>query len=56
MHDPKWLEVMSSEIEVLEACGTWALTMLPKGKILIGCKWVYKIKYHSDGTIDQYKT
>lgn len=47
---------MSSEIEVLEACGTWALTMLPKGKILIGCKWVYKIKYHSDGTIDQYKT
>ena len=43
------------EIEALEANGTWTLTTLPKGKKPIGCKWVYKIKYRSDGTIERYK-
>lgn len=27
----------------------------PKGKNIIGCKWVYKIKRKADGTIDRYK-
>jgi hypothetical protein len=28
---------------------------LPKGKKAIGCKWVYKIKYKSDGTLERHK-
>ena len=28
---------------------------LPSGKYVISCKWVYKIKTRSDGTIDHYK-
>lgn len=26
------------------------LQKLPKGKNLIGCRWVFFIKYHDDGT------
>ena len=35
---------------------TWDLVDLPRGKYVIGCKWVYKIKTKSDGTIEWYKT
>ena len=28
---------------------------LPKGKTVIGCKWVYKVKHKADGTIERHK-
>ena len=34
---------------------TRSLTSLPSGKIAIGCKWVYKVKHHANGSIDRYK-
>lgn len=46
---------MSEEIKALEDNQTWNLTSLPPNKKAIGCKWVYKIKYKADGTIERYK-
>jgi hypothetical protein len=51
----EWREAMAKEIHALESNNTWVLSPLPKGKSAIGCKWVYKIKYHSDGTVERYK-
>ena len=34
---------------------TWDLVDLPPNKFVVGCKWVYKIKTHADGSIDHYK-
>jgi histone deacetylase 1/2 len=31
------------------------LVPIPKGKNIIGCKWVYKVKRKANGTIDRYK-
>ena len=46
---------MDKEIAALEKNNTWTLTRLPFGKIPIGCKGVYRIKYNPDGTIKRYK-
>ncbi|KAL9233204.1 hypothetical protein vseg_008229 [Gypsophila vaccaria] len=53
--DKLWIEAMKKEVNALEKNGTWKIVDLPTGKRPIGCKWVYKIKYKADGTMERYK-
>ena len=46
---------MKAKINALEANKTWFIISLPLSHCPIGCKWVFKIKYNSDGTIERYK-
>ena len=46
---------MASEIKALEANNTWSFQPLSPGKKAIGCKWVYKVKYKVDGTVERFK-
>uniref|UniRef100_A0A2N9G177 Integrase catalytic domain-containing protein n=1 Tax=Fagus sylvatica TaxID=28930 RepID=A0A2N9G177_FAGSY len=52
---PKWCTAMNEEFEALQHQGTWVLVPQPPSKNIVGCKWVYKLKYNSDGTIARYK-
>ena len=48
-------QATDSEINSLNENQTWELCHLPKGAKVLPCKWVYKVKTQSDGSIDTYK-
>lgn len=62
-HEPKiflqtnkpdcWKQAMNAELQALVNNNIWSLVDLPPGKVPIGCIWVYKIKYNSNGCIDR---
>ncbi|KAM3366315.1 hypothetical protein ACQJBY_015641 [Aegilops geniculata] len=52
---PEWQFAMAEEIAALERNDTWDLVSLPPHVRPITCKWVYKIKTRSDGSLERYK-
>ena len=46
---------MDKEIQAFELNHTWDVTSLPPGKSPIGCKWVYKVKFNPDGSVERFK-
>ena len=48
-------DVMIEKLVALEANRTWELVPAPDGASVIGSKWIYSIKVHSDGSLDRYK-
>eukprot|EP00253_Pinus_taeda_P009205 PITA_09205 len=53
--DKKWIEAMDEEMNAIERNKTWDLVELPKGKEVIGVKWVYKTKSNAEGKIERHK-
>ena len=51
--DPLWQIAMKEELDASSKNHTWDLVTLPLGKFVVGCKWIYKIKTRSDGSIEQ---
>ena len=52
---PEWQFAMAEELATLECIDTWDLVSLPPGVPPITCKWVYKVKTRSDGSLERYK-
>jgi hypothetical protein len=46
---------MEDEIKSMSTNEVWDLEKIPKGAKTVGCKWVYKTKYDSQGNIDKFK-
>ena len=50
----EWRNAMVEEVKSLEEMRTWTTEPLPKGRIAISCKWVYRIKRDADGNPVRY--
>ena len=46
---------MDEKMAALQRNQTWDLVPLPEGRKPVGCKWVFKRKMGSDGSIEKYK-
>ena len=42
-------------MDALQKNKTWELVDLPIGKKLVGCKWVFTVKFKGDGSLERYK-
>ncbi|GJY78188.1 retrovirus-related pol polyprotein from transposon RE1 [Tanacetum coccineum] len=52
---PQWMAAMHDEMEALKQNCTWTLVPRPSASNIVGSKWVYRIKYHADGSVERFK-
>ena len=50
-----WKEAINDEMDSLLCNNTWKIVDLPPGSKAIGCKWVFRRKYNTNGSIQTFK-
>ncbi|KAH9750824.1 retrovirus-related pol polyprotein from transposon RE1 [Citrus sinensis] len=55
LNDSKWLQAMREEYDALIKNNTWTLVPRQADQHVVGNKWVYGIKYNTDGSVAKYK-
>ncbi|KAK1616769.1 hypothetical protein QYE76_022286 [Lolium multiflorum] len=55
LRDPQWFAAMHDEFDTLQRNKTWTLVPRPPHANIITGKWVFKHKFHPDGTLDRHK-
>ncbi|RVX02008.1 Retrovirus-related Pol polyprotein from transposon RE1 [Vitis vinifera] len=53
--DPRWKTTMNEEMKSLQKNETWELIECPPGKKSVGCRWIYTVKYKTDGSTERFK-
>ena len=54
-NNESWRLAIDEEIAALRKNDTWDLVPLLDGRKPVGCKWVFKKKVGSDGSVEKYK-
>ena len=55
VHAKEWKAATDSEFDSLTESETWELVELLPDRKPIGCKWVFKVKHGSDGSVERFK-
>ena len=50
-----WREAVDDEMDSILSNDTYDVVDLPQGCKAIGCKWIFRKKYHTDGSIQTFK-
>ncbi|GJY72602.1 ribonuclease H-like domain-containing protein [Tanacetum coccineum] len=55
LHDPNWKHAMLDEYNALITNGTWVLVPRPQNVNVVRSMWLFKHKFHADGSLSRYK-
>nr|GEV25973.1 ribonuclease H-like domain-containing protein [Tanacetum cinerariifolium] len=55
LKDPQWCNAMYDEYNTLVKNDTWLLVPRPAGVNMVRSMWLFKHKFHDDGTLSRYK-
>jgi hypothetical protein len=53
--DDHWVKAMNDELDHIEKNNTWEMVQIPKGKNVIGSKWIFKNKLNEQGQVIKNK-
>ena len=51
----EWMDAMKDKLSSMDKNSVWELVDLPPSRKAIKNKWVLKVKFKADGSIDKYK-
>ncbi|KAE8736295.1 Tetratricopeptide repeat (TPR)-containing protein [Hibiscus syriacus] len=51
LQSPQWKTTVNEEYKALERNNIWSLVNLPKGRSIVGCKWIFQVKRNTDGSV-----
>ena len=51
----EWVEAMTEEYQSIMKNDVWDIVPKLENKSVVSLKWIYKIKYVADGSIEKYK-
>lgn len=55
INENRWCKAVNKELLNLDAHQTWNYTPFPNNQKAIRYKWVFSVKYNSNGSIKKYK-
>ena len=55
VEDPAWVDAMVEEYDSIVRNNAWEIIPRPVGKLVVGSRWIYKVKQVADGSVEKYK-
>lgn len=56
MASDMWNKSVNVELVALEENKTWDVVSLPEGKNVVGCRWIFTLKFNADGPVERPKS
>jgi hypothetical protein len=55
IQNKEWMDTMTKEYHSIMKNDVWEVFSKPKNKDVVSCKWIYKIKNATNGSIEKHK-
>ena len=51
--EPTWVYAMVEEYDSIVRNSSWDIVPRPVGKLVVGSRWIYKVKQNDDGSVEK---
>ena len=55
VEDLAWVDAMVEEYDSIVRNSAWEIVPRLEGKLVVGSRWIYKVKQAADGSVEKYK-
>jgi hypothetical protein len=55
VQDPTWVDAMVEEYDSIVKNSAWDIVPRPIDKLVVGSRWIYKVKQATNGSVEKYK-